>query len=554
MGAAVNSISNRWVRAIRCLGFLAVLGVPAVVASDPSMLFILDASGSMWGRAGGEPKIVSAKSTLLDLVKGTPDHIQVGLMTYGHRKKGDCSDIELITPPGGERDAIIHRIDNINPKGKTPIGASLTLAGEQLAAGEDETTLVLVSDGLETCGSDPCATARQLREQGHKLVIHVVGFDVGLEATEQLQCIAQAGAGSYFAADNADALRDALIQVQTSVVEAKPVPAPPAQPEVPDVTSKSKRIRIAGPGKIRLKPAAWVQMPPDHWSLQDVETGEVKGRNTSNEVRAKAGEYQIVWQQSQHGHSEVSLTEVVTVRSGKTSDVPLETGLRITVPNGVEPPYLWGLAEAGSDEPLFSIRHSLEPQLVPAGDYELIWHQVEHGSVRINLGPVRIEYGKLNELVLDQGILLQPADWMGDVRPYYYRLLNDEEEVVGSWSTQGPQLVAPGDYTLVYRPTEHRHREIRWGRVTVPEQGLATVALDSGVFFIHDQDAKPPYGVYLVNLDSEREIAMSNTWDPLPVPPGRYRLDLWETQHGSQRESLVEELRIESGTLLELEM
>lgn len=543
-----------WTRAVRRWGFLAALGVPVAVAAEPAMLFILDASGSMWGRAGGEPKIASAQSALLDLVNGTPARIQVGLMAYGHRKKGDCTDIELITPPGGERDTITHRIDNINPKGKTPIGASLILAGKQLAAREDETTLVLVSDGLETCGSDPCATARQLREQGHKLVIHVVGFAVDSKATGQLQCIAQAGGGQYFAADNADALRDALIQVQTSVVEAKPVPAPPAQPEVPEATSKSKRIRIAGPGKIKLKPASWVQMPPDYWSLQDVETGEIKGRNTSDEVRSKAGEYQIVWRQRQHDHSEVPLTEVVIVHSGKTSDVPLETGLRITVPNGVKPPYQWGLAETGSDKPLFSIRRSLEPQLVPAGDYELIWHQVEHGSALTNLGPVRIEYGKLNDLVLDHGILLQPADWMGDVLPYYYRLLNGEDEVVGSWSTQGPQLVAPGDYTLVYRPTEHKHREIRWGKVTVLAQGLATVALDSGILFIHDQDAKPPYGVYLVNLDSGSEIAMMNTWDPLPVPPGRYRLDWWETQHGSQRESLVEELQIEPGTLLELEM
>ncbi len=551
-----KTISKRTPRA-RILGrwgLFGALALPLTALADPAMLFILDASGSMWGRVGGMPKISSAKSVLRELVGQTPERIQVGLMAYGHRKKGDCTDIELIALPGGERAAMQRRIDAVNPKGRTPISASLEQASGVLVGREDETTLVLISDGLETCGGDPCATAQRLREQGLKVVIHVVGFDVDAKATGQLQCIAEAGGGRYFAADDAAALRDALGRVQASVVEAKPLPAPPSPPKVPAEKPQSKRIRIAGPGRVRLKPAAWVKMAPYYWQLQEVESSAVKGRNNKEEVRVKAGEYQIVWRQSEHGHSEVPLTEVVTVRSGKTTEVPLDTGLRITVPEGVKPPYWWGLVEPGGTDPLFRFHHTLEPQLVPAGDYRLLWYQVEHGSKITDLGPVRIEPGSLNDLVLDHGILLQPAPWLGNPKPYFYRLLDGNGEIAGSWSTMGPQLAAPGDYTLVYRPTEHRHRGIRWGKVRVPEHGLAMVPLNSGVIFLHESKAKPPYGIYFVNLESGDEVAMGNTWAPLPLPPGRYRMDWWEVQHGSNRETLVDSLQIEQGTVLELEL
>ncbi|MEJ5349040.1 MAG: hypothetical protein WHS46_10185 [Desulfosoma sp.] len=69
-------------------------------------------------------------------------------------------------------------VQNLCAKGKTPIVDALTQAGELLAKNENDTTVVLVSDGLETCGGDPCQVAADLRARGLRLVIHVVGFDV----------------------------------------------------------------------------------------------------------------------------------------------------------------------------------------------------------------------------------------------------------------------------------------------------------------------------------------------------------------------------------------
>ena len=64
----------------------------------PKIIFVLDASGSMWGKVNGEAKIVSAKTVLKKAINDLPDDSEVGLIAYGHRKKGDCEDIETLSP------------------------------------------------------------------------------------------------------------------------------------------------------------------------------------------------------------------------------------------------------------------------------------------------------------------------------------------------------------------------------------------------------------------------------------------------------------------------
>ena len=68
----------------------------------------------------------------------------------------------------------------------------------------------------------------------------------------------------------------------------------------------------------------------------------------------------------------------------------------------------------------------------------------------------------------------------------------------------------------------------------------------------------PPYRAYFVNLDTGEEISWSGTWgkrwEPVPVPPGRYRLDWWEAEHQTQRMTLAEELVIPAHTLVEIEL
>ena len=205
------------------LGTLSLLGASAAWSNGeaPSVLFILDASGSMWGRMEGRTKIEIAREVVRDDVAGMlPAEVRIGLMAYGHNRKGDCEDIELISPVGSSRHDLIDAVFALSPKGMTPITSALTRAAEVVRGREGRAEIVLVSDGKETCGGDPCAAAKALHESGAELRVHVVAFDVGAREEQQLQCIAREGGGVYARAKDAAQLREAIGEIGEAIVVA----------------------------------------------------------------------------------------------------------------------------------------------------------------------------------------------------------------------------------------------------------------------------------------------------------------------------------------------
>ncbi len=189
-----------------------------VWAGSSKAVIIFDASGSMEGKINGVAKIKIAKDALKKLVKKWNPNIKLGLTVYGHRRKGDCNDIENIVSVGKvDKEQIIKSIEAISPKGKTPISRALKKAADELKYTEDNATVILISDGKETCDPDPCGTAKELKKQGIGFVAHVIGFNVNKAANKQLQCIANATGGEYFSAKNADALNSALKSIAKKV-------------------------------------------------------------------------------------------------------------------------------------------------------------------------------------------------------------------------------------------------------------------------------------------------------------------------------------------------
>ena len=212
-------------------GLLAASGASA---ADKTMI-VLDASGSMWGQIGGRSKIEIARETLGEVLKSVPTGTELGLMVYGHREKGSCSDIELAVPPGaGTENAITAFVSGLNPKGKTPLTQSVEQAADILRYTEEKATVVLVTDGLETCEADPCALASALEGKGVDFTTHVVGFGLTEEEGRQVACLAENTGGKYFQASDATQFVAALTETVAEapmtkpaeeVVEAEPEPA-----------------------------------------------------------------------------------------------------------------------------------------------------------------------------------------------------------------------------------------------------------------------------------------------------------------------------------------
>ncbi len=190
-------------------------------------ILVLDASGSMWGQINGISKIEIAQSVIGKLLKDLPDNQELGLTAYGHNRKGDCSDIEtLVAPALGTKDAIAKAVNAIKPKGKTPLSEAVIKAAEALKYTEDKATVILISDGKETCEFDPCEVGKKLEESGVDFTAHVVGFDVANPADRaQLQCLAENTGGQFLTASNASELTKALEKVSAPLP-----PPPPPQP------------------------------------------------------------------------------------------------------------------------------------------------------------------------------------------------------------------------------------------------------------------------------------------------------------------------------------
>ena len=216
---------KRWILGAFAITSLLASGIS--VAEDVSALdvsagktmLVLDASGSMWGQLEGEHKIVTARSVISDMLDDWGDQGELGLMAYGHRREGDCSDIETLVSVGAANQTVIRSaVNDLNPKGKTPITESLRQAASGLGSTENPATVILVSDGLETCDADPCALAADLEASGVDFTAHIIGFGLKDEEFATLQCIATETGGQFLNASTAAELSAAMT---ATVAEAK---------------------------------------------------------------------------------------------------------------------------------------------------------------------------------------------------------------------------------------------------------------------------------------------------------------------------------------------
>ena len=192
-------------------------GRPVLSLNDQAVEIVVDASRSMWGRMHGEPKMVVAKDILQDVSYWFPEDLDLALRAYGSTSpsdSNDCSDSMLLVPFGDEnREPIRRAIAGLRPLGQTPIAYALNQASRDFGAMQADRAVVLVTDGIESCGGDPVWAARELREQG--IIVHVIGFGLGNAADEDtasLRAVSNASGGRYVTAGSAEELKAALAQ------------------------------------------------------------------------------------------------------------------------------------------------------------------------------------------------------------------------------------------------------------------------------------------------------------------------------------------------------
>lgn len=231
---------KRMLRLLTIVACLALATAPPGSAGERTLLpanhgpvvVVLDASGSMAASLGEETRLDAARRILLDTLALFPADRPVALVAYGHRRKSDCRDIETLrTLEPVDTAAIRAALLPLRARGKTPLSGALRHAAKLLPKGGG--TIMLVSDGLETCKEDPCAVATTLREASAALVINVVGFGLAKGEMKDLACIAKEGGGQAIETSNAKDLKQALQALTDEQGPQHPTPADksPVKPE-----------------------------------------------------------------------------------------------------------------------------------------------------------------------------------------------------------------------------------------------------------------------------------------------------------------------------------
>lgn len=167
------------------------------------ILFLLDASGSMldqWERPN-QTRWSVAKSILTKLVDslGQNSKLELALRVYGHRSPQqikNCQDTWLEVPFKAKSHAlIVQKLNEIKPKGVTPITYSLEQAANDFPTSAGYRNIViLITDGIESCGGDLCAMSIAMQKKGVFLRPYIIGL--GLRTEKSLEC-----AGRYIDAD-----------------------------------------------------------------------------------------------------------------------------------------------------------------------------------------------------------------------------------------------------------------------------------------------------------------------------------------------------------------
>ena len=485
-------------------GLGAILVVVATQTASgqelPEVLFVFDASGSMRESAGTMEKIDAAKSVMKGIVPQLDPAVGAGLVAYGHRRRGDCRDIEVLVPPGGtDRQALLGKVINLEPQGMTPITDALSVAIELLKLKENETTIVLVSDGMETCNADPCAVVKKLKATGIKFIVHSVGFQVDRNARAQLECISQETGGKYFQADDAAGLLTALQNINEEIDQK--------------VEAAKTTVTQAGTGLGRIE----LEMPESTLrgmaGLEIVRTKDEKVVKKTEGLPAKSthplldGQYDVWYLFAQPNYGEPTRTKLgrVEVKRGATARIvmgAIEFNLADAFATQIAVDQVV-VVDSGSRQPVAVVDdrgngyYNFVPKAVLPGVYDVQIRYANSPHHATIASRVSVSAGKRSVVTLDSGIKMKPA---------------------ATTNVTGWDLV--------------------WTVSDAVDEGDTTEGEPAGSDPL--LQARPPFG------------NKSTLWMPYAVPPGTYTLQV-HVDGMDEPLPVAEDLDIQKGQLLEFD-
>lgn len=560
IGTTMRKLAGLWL----AVNFAGAAAQAQDAPDSPAATIVLDGSGSMAGWLDGAKasKIDMARAALDPLLAKLPPTSRVGLVAFGHRRKGNCGDVEaLVAPAADGLGKTVAALPGIGPTGKGPLVQALRQAAEGLAAsGGSSRSIILIHDDADNCNQDACAAASEIAKAQPGLAVHVVTIGAKPQTKAAMACIAATTGGRQFEVSDEATLAAALTEtLQLAALDAVPVPKPAVRPDAklsePGVVLSAS---LSDGGEALAEKVRWRiaredgGKPPE---ALDVVSPEVvqslpPGRYTVEAELGQARASQIV---------EVPGDKPATVRlnlqAGRIilAAAPGQSGTGLMTLTRLEP----------KREAVFVGRSPTAPLVVPAGSYELrlddgLLHQMSQIAVGagqdVDVGrPTPTGRLELEALSAENG----PG-----IEAVIYSIEKDDPDApqgrreVARSAAPRPDFTLPaGTYYVTARAKQVETRQRLAISAGATVKHTLVLAMSRLALNAKANASLSPQGKALnfrvFGLDGgEREIARSAEARPvLTVPAGRYRV---EARLGSENAKAVSDVEVHAGKDMEV--
>ena len=396
------------------------------------ILFVFDASQSMLGRWQSGRKIDIAKQLLTNITDSLKNvkNLELALRVYGHQRSfppQDCDDTRLeinFIPSNIFAERVKGKLSMIKAKGTTPIARSLEEAAADFPIDKSRNIVILITDGKEECGMDPCAVSRLFAKKGIILKPFVIGIGLDKSWKDKLDCV-----GTFFDATNEKDFSNILNIVISHVVD--------------NTTTQVNLLDSLGNPTETNVPLTFYDNFTDIIKYNFVHTMNNMG-NPDTMIIDPVLRYKVV----AHTIPPVE-SEVITIRPGEHTIIPLKTPqgkLKITIKTKED--YQFIVKKANQRETI-NVQKINNTQEYLTGYYDIELLTLPRQYFK----NIRINQNQLTQLQLPStGLanILLPANGYGGV------YLNDGDKLseifkFNGESNQYKLTLLPGKYTVIYR-------------------------------------------------------------------------------------------------------
>jgi Ca-activated chloride channel homolog len=399
------------------------------------ILFVFDASKSMTNKHDGSTRMEGAKKLFLSFIDtlAARKNYQFALRMYGHTVKyppGDCKDSRLVVPFGTKNsiEAIKQKILAAKPTGITPIEHSLTESANDFPDAKARNIIILITDGIEECGGDPCSARQKLIQKGIVFKPFIIGIGLSPEQIKTFECV-----GTFFDYDDDNVFKDI-----TEIIKTQKLKKTSLQVNLNDSKGKPNETDVN---------MTFYDVKKDKYVYNYLHTLNKNGNPDTLYVDDYPTYKVVVHTIPQTSSHDFTLTP------GKHTTVPVDApqgSMVVTRPNGIynfneKVKYIVRYTRQPHTLHVQSI-NTFEKYIVGTYDLEILT------LPRIYMNAVKIEQSKHNELVIpNAGKVFVKAIEAGDGGIFMMR--GGKMELVTNLSalTQQTYYLQPGDYIIEWR-------------------------------------------------------------------------------------------------------